>query len=80
VNVVAWGKRFPDPYDAEKLIDEILVLLLPKKVSDSRRASYLQTMLGGAPVYEWNIDAANADTNLRNLLVRIVSAPDFQLH
>ena len=80
VNVVAWGKRFPDPYDAEKLIDEILVLLLPKKVSDSRRASYLQTMLGGAPVYEWNIDAANADTNLRNLLVRIISAPDFQLH
>jgi hypothetical protein len=56
------------------------MLLLPVEVSTTRRDSYLQTMLGGAPVYEWNIDAPNADTNLRNLLVRLVSAPDFQLH
>ncbi|MBE0645981.1 MAG: DUF1800 domain-containing protein [Bacteroidetes bacterium] len=80
MNVVAWGKQFPDYYDADKLIDHILTLLLPKKVSDTRRASYLQTMLGGAPVYEWNIEVPNADTNLRNMLVRIISAPDFQLH
>ncbi|MBL0174888.1 MAG: DUF1800 domain-containing protein [Ignavibacteria bacterium] len=80
MNVVAWGKQFDEYTDAEKLIDQILTLLLPKKVSDTRRASYLQAMLGGAPVYEWNIDAPNADTNLRNMLVRLVSAPDFQLH
>ena len=80
IDVVAWGKQFPDYADADRLIDGILTLLLPLKVSDTRRASYLQTMLGGAPVYEWNIDAPNADTNLRNMLVRIVSAPDFQLH
>ena len=80
MDVVAWGKQFPDPYNADKLIDDILTLLLPQRVSDSRRTSYLQTMLGGAPAYEWNIDAANADVNLRNMLARIVSAPDFQLH
>jgi hypothetical protein len=80
MNVIAWGKQFPDYTDAEKLLDGILALLLPQKVSTTRHASYLQTMLGGAPVYEWDIDAPNADTNLRNMLVRLVSAPDFQLH
>lgn len=80
MNVVAWGKQFPGYYDADKLMNHILSLLLPKTVSDSRRASYLQTMLGGAPVYEWNIEAPNADINLRNMLVRLISAPDFQLH
>jgi hypothetical protein len=80
VDVVAWGKSFDNASDANTLLDDILMLLLPVEVSTTRRDSYLQTMLGGAPVYEWNIDAPNADTNLRNLLVRLVSAPDFQLH
>ncbi len=80
MDVVAWGKHFDEYTDAEKLIDQILALLLPMKVSDTRRASYLQTLLGGAPVYEWNIDAPNAATNLRSTLQRIVAAPDFQLH
>ena len=77
---MAWIKQFDEYRDAEKLLDEILALLLPVKVSAARRAGYLQTMLGGAPVYEWNIDAPNTDINGRNMLVRIVSAPDFQLH
>lgn len=80
MDVVAWGKKFSDPYNADILIDDILTLLLPQPVSATRRASYLQTMLGGAPVYEWNIDAPNADVNLRNMLARITAAPDFQLH
>jgi uncharacterized protein (DUF1800 family) len=80
MDVVAWGKSFDDYADADKLLDNILTLLLPKKISSTRRASYLQAMLGGAPAYEWNIDAPNADTNLRNMLVRLIAAPDFQLH
>jgi uncharacterized protein (DUF1800 family) len=80
MDVVSWGKKFDEYNNAEKLIDQMLTLLLPVAVSDTRRSSYLQTMLGGAPVYEWNIDAPNADTNLRGTLQRIVSAPDFQLH
>jgi uncharacterized protein (DUF1800 family) len=80
MDAVAWCKRFDDYADAEKLIDHILALLLPKPVSAARRAAYLQTMLGGAPSYDWNIDAPNADTNLRSLLVHIAAAPDFQLH
>ena len=80
MDVVTWGKLFDDFSDADKLIDNILALLLPKKVSPTRRAVYLRAMLGGAPVYEWNIDAPNADTNLRNLLVLLITAPDFQLH
>ncbi len=80
VDAVAWIKQFDTYRDAEKLLDEILTLLLPVKVSAARRAGYLQTMLGGAPVYEWNIDAPNSELNVRNMLVRIVSAPDFQLH
>lgn len=80
IDVIAWGKSFDDYADANKLIDNILLLLLPQKVSDTRRDSYLKTMLNNAPVYEWNINSPNADTNLRNLLLRIVEAPDFQLH
>ena len=80
MDVVAWGKLIDGYADADTMIDNILTLLLPKKVSDTRRSAYQQIMLGGAPAYEWNIDAPNADTNLRNLLVRIASAPDFQLH
>ena len=80
MDIVPWGKQFDDFNDANKLLDNILKLLLQVNVSDTRRASYLQTMLGGAPVYEWDIDAPNAGTNLRNTLVRIISAPDFQLH
>jgi uncharacterized protein (DUF1800 family) len=80
VDIIAWGKSFDNASDANQLLDDMLMLLLPVEVSASRRDSYLQTMLGGAPVYEWNIDAPNADTNLRNLLTRLVAAPDFQLH
>ncbi|HOJ04178.1 MAG TPA: DUF1800 domain-containing protein [Bacteroidota bacterium] len=80
MDIVAWGKQFPGFNDANALLDAILLLLLPMPVSSTRRESFLQSMLGGAPVYEWNIDAPNADANLRNLLVRIVAAPDFQLH
>jgi uncharacterized protein (DUF1800 family) len=80
MNVIAWGKQFANVADADKLIDDILSLLLPVKVSPTRRAAYLQTLLGGAPVYEWNIDAPNADAHLRSTLLSIASAPDFQLH
>ncbi|MCB2203579.1 DUF1800 domain-containing protein [bacterium] len=80
MDIVAWGKTFDNVSDANQLLDDMLLLLLPVEVSQTRRDGYLQTMLGGAPVYEWNIDAPNADTNLRNLLTRIASAPDFQLH
>jgi uncharacterized protein (DUF1800 family) len=80
MDVIAWGKLIDGYANADTFIDNILTLLLPKGVSAARRAAYQQIMLGGAPVYEWNIDAPNADTNLRNLLVRIASAPDFQLH
>ncbi len=80
MDIVAWGKQFPSYNDANALLDSILLLLLPMPVSSTRRESFLQSLLGGAPVYEWDIDAPNADANLRNLLVRIVAAPDFQLH
>jgi len=78
MNVIAWVKSLPDFDDANKLIDTILLLLLPKPVSVTRREKFLNIMLGNAPVYEWNIDAPNADTNLRNLVVNVTLAPDFQ--
>ncbi len=80
MDTVAWARTIDDYADAEKLLDNILLLLLPKPVSASRRAVFLNTLMGGAPVYEWDITAPNAGTRLAALLKDIVSAPDFQLH
>jgi uncharacterized protein (DUF1800 family) len=80
LNTIAWAKLIDDNDDAEKLLDNILTLLLPVAVSQSRRTEYLNTMLGGAPVYEWDIDAPNAAVRLQALLSAITAAPDFQLH
>ncbi|MAT39213.1 MAG: hypothetical protein CL946_06385 [Ectothiorhodospiraceae bacterium] len=79
-DVRAWAKTIDDHNDAEKLIDNILTMLIPKPVSSSRRAQYLNTMLGGAPVYDWDVDAAAAESGLRAALQQIFEAPDFELY
>jgi len=76
-------KQFPDHTNASKLIDQVALLLLPRKLSTARKAALMDTLLGGAPDYEWpNIlssTPSSAVRQMKDVLGRITELPDFQL-
>ncbi len=80
---LAFIKQFPEYTNASKLIDNVALLLLPRKLSIARKAALMQSLLGGAPDYEWpNILAsspASAVRQMKDVLARITELPDFQL-
>jgi hypothetical protein len=80
---LAFIKQFPDYTNASKLIDSVALLLLPRKLSVARKAALMESLLGGAPDYEWpNIlssTPASAVRQMKDVLARITELPDFQL-
>jgi uncharacterized protein (DUF1800 family) len=80
---LAFIKQFPDYTSATKLIDNVALLLLPRKLSTARKAALIDTLLGGAPDYEWpNILAStpsSAVRQMKDVITRITELPDFQL-
>lgn len=78
-NPVAYVKSLPDATDAEKLLDHLLMIHLPLGVTTETRATLLDELLAGGPVYEWNPDAPNAATRIRACLIRIANLGEYQL-
>lgn len=80
---VAFIKQFPDHTNASKLIDAVALLLLPRKLSAARKSALMESLLGGAPDYEWpNILAStpsSAARQMKDVIARITELPDFQL-
>ena len=79
---VGFVQQFPEYDDVHKLMTNLAALLLPRPMSDGRRAALEGKLLQGAPDYEWEnivIDPGTAGLRIRELLSTIVSLPDFNL-
>jgi len=80
--VTAFIKQFPDHKDVHKFTKNVCAYLLPLPLSDERYKNYEAALLSGAPDYDWPLivnDQATAAARVRNFLVAISKAPDFQL-
>ena len=80
--VNAFIREFDDYDDVTKFTTNVIAYLLPLPVSQERLDNYIQTILQGAPTYDWpNMLAtpSSAASRVRNLLVNMAKAPDFQL-
>ncbi len=75
--------QFPNNNDADKLIDAIGALMLPRRLSKQRHDDLVSRIVGGGKSYEWNAilttSPATAARNLRDMLTTLTSLPDFQL-
>lgn len=76
-------QQFPEHTNAGKLIENVALLLLPRKLSSERKAALMDTLLGGSPDYEWpNIlsgSPSSAARQMKDVILRITELPDFQL-
>lgn len=80
--VMTFVKQFPNYTDVHAFTKNVCAYLLPLPLSDSRYKNYEGVLLTGSPDYEWQSilnDQASAATRVRNFLVAISKAPDFQL-
>ena len=75
-------ESFPEFDDVHTLVESVGALLLPRPMSDGRRASLEAILLQGAPDYEWSTimeSPATAALRFRDMLLRISELPDFHL-
>ncbi|NOY05873.1 MAG: DUF1800 domain-containing protein [Chlorobi bacterium] len=79
VDVLAYARLFDDPNDARQLVTDIATHLINYPMSQNQLNFLLDALLQGAPEYEWNIDAPNAEFRLRSFLVALLRMPESQL-
>ena len=76
---LAFLNGIPERDDVHAVLDRMLVLLLPLPVGDGIKERLLNTLLGGAPVYEWDPDHPSARQRVRSTLVEITRLAEYQL-
>ncbi len=79
-DTVGFVKAFPEPYDAEKLVRDMGEYLTAFPVGEDRLEMFLETLLEGADVYDWNPDDIAAPRRIKNILKLIFELPDYQLN
>lgn len=76
----AFAKSFSDFDDAEALVDDMALFLLNTPPSTAERATLLETMLNGSPVYEWpQVEESQRVDRVKLYLKAIVQLAKFQL-
>jgi uncharacterized protein (DUF1800 family) len=71
--------RFPDPWDAVKLVRSMGECLTAFPVDAEREELFLSVLLEGAEVYDWNPGARGAGLRIANLIKLILELPEYQL-
>jgi len=80
---LAFIQQFPNYTNADDLVTAVSALLLPRHLSDSRKANLISKLVGGGMSYEWTTmitsDKPTAARNFREVIKAIFELPDFQL-
>jgi uncharacterized protein (DUF1800 family) len=76
---IAFARKFPGHNSAREFVAQVARFLLAYPITAEQQEALLQELLQGAPEYEWNLNAPNADVRIRLLLKAIVRMPEFQL-
>jgi uncharacterized protein (DUF1800 family) len=74
---VEFVKSIADSDDVHKLVDNIVALVLPIPISDRAKKTLTDTLLGGAPDYEWQPD--QFETKIRAFMIALLSLAEHQL-
>ncbi|MFN4768320.1 MAG: DUF1800 family protein [Ignavibacteria bacterium] len=79
---LAFARTFPEPNDPEALCMDLVLFMLNRKPTEKEYSAYLEALLMGAKIYEWNIDdpAFKPVERIKNLLRMLVVQPMHQLH
>lgn len=75
-------KKYPDRNDAEKLVTSIIDDVICFPLSDNEKVILLDTLLEGAPVYEWQLimtQRNNVTPKLRQFFKALFRLSEFQL-
>ncbi len=80
-DLVTLAKKFEDYTDVDMLLDALLQHWLPVAVLNKRRTDYLEILLNGIEISNWEQEITNGTVaeGIRNLLTEIIKSPDFQL-
>lgn len=79
IDLVSVLKTMPNFDDAELVVENLALLLLPVPTTQEQRAVLLDIMMAGAPAYTWDIETETANNRLKLLVQAIVRMPEYQL-
>ena len=81
-----------DPFDVNVVIDDFVLLLLPKNIEGNQKIFLKDILTGGLPDFEWNDEYSlylsnpndstisnSINAKIRNLVIAMMSMPEYQL-
>lgn len=79
VDAVGFISGLLQPNNARQMIQDVIDHLVPLKLSTKQFEMLLDTLLGGAPEYEWDVSLPGADGHIKDLLKAILRLSECEL-
>ena len=78
-DVLEFASHFPNPNDAEQLIDDMILYFYDIQPTDHTRQLLLDQLLQGLDPYNWALTIPEAEDRLKGTIKLLMRYPDFQL-
>ncbi len=79
VDVLELAGHFPNPNDAEQLIDDMILYFYDIQPTEHTRQLLLDQLLQGLDPYNWSLTIPEAEERLKGTIKLLMRYPDFQL-
>ena len=79
VDVLEFASHFPNPNDAEQLIDDMILYFYDIQPTEHTRQLLLDQLLQGLDPYNWALTIPEAEERLKGTIKLLMRYPDFQL-
>ncbi len=78
-DVLEFASHFPNPNDAEQLIDNMILYFYDIQTTEHTRQLLLDQLLQGLDPYNWSLTIPEAEDRLKGTIKLLMRYPDFQL-
>ena len=78
-DVLEFASHFPNPNDAEQLIDDMILYFYDIQSTEHTRQLLLDQLLQGLDPYNWSLNIPEAEDRLKGTIKLLMRYPDFQL-
>ena len=78
-DVLEFASHFPNPDDAEQLIDDMILYFYDIQSTEHTRQLLLDQLLQGLDPYNWSLTIPEAEDRLKGTIKLLMRYPDFQL-
>ena len=78
-DVLEFASHFPNPDDAEQLIDDMILYFYDIQTTEHTRQLLLDQLLQGLDPYNWSLTIPEAEDRLKGTIKLLMRYPDFQL-